>query len=168
MNNTPNISIKYSIRICKYIKQKAQKNKKLFIIIDLDEKYKQTLNKLIDNHNQLLDKFLDLYNKFMNLIEHITQSSSVIFKTSSIIFKTSNNIDRFNIQEIRNKSKEKIEIEHFDKDIINYLSAHDRQLLFDYIQDRDTDLHDKINRIIKLIEKLEKMTTDFKHSIITL
>jgi hypothetical protein len=161
MNNTPNISIKYSIKICKYIKHKAHQNKKLYIIIDLDEKHRKILRNLITNHNNLLQKFTNLYNKFMDLIEHIKQ-------TSPHIFDTSDKIERFDIQRIRCTSTKKLQIEQFDTEIINYLSLEDRNLLENYIKQRELDLHDKITHLIRLIEKLENITTKFKKEILNL
>ena len=161
MNNIPNINIKYSIKICTYIKHKAQQNKKLFIIIDLDEKHRKILRNLILNHNNLLQKFTDLYNKFMNLIEHIKQ-------TSPYIFDASDKIERFDIQHIRINTAKKLQIEQFDTEIINYLSLEDRNLLENYIKQREVDLHDKISHLIRLIEKLENITTQFKEKILNL
>jgi hypothetical protein len=153
--------VKYRIKLSKYLKDTAIHNKKLLVTIKINKKYKKILYNLIDTHNDLLTKFINLYNKFMDLVFYIKE-------TSPNILKTVTDIEKYNITDIKAKNKEKLELELFDRDIVVYLSEKDRHLLEDYINKRNVELYDKINRLLGLIDKLNILTIKLKKEILNL
>jgi len=151
------IYIRYSIQICKYIKNCANKNRKISFFVGYDEQYKENLINIIINHNNLLVKFVDLYNKFMDLIIYIKSTLPKILDKADV--------NKYNIENIRENCKDKLEIEQFDINIIEYLTSDEIKLLKRYIDCRDKDLHNKILRLINLIEKLETTTLNFEKNV---